>query len=112
MNLGKEQEAFSKNFEKLLNFIHSNGYSVRIGEVERSRDEQEIYIKTGKSKTYNSMHLNRLAADIFIFKGDEWLQSKQELAKFGEFWESLGSQNRWGGNFKTLVDCVHFERNA
>ena len=26
---------------------------------------------------------------MFIFKGDEWLRSKQELAKFGEFLESL-----------------------
>lgn len=78
----------------------------------KNRDEQEIYIRTGKSKTYNLVHLKRLATDIFIFKGDEWLRSKQELAKFGEFWEGLNSQNRWGGNFKTLVDCVHFERNA
>ena len=61
--------------------------------MERNRDEQEIYIKTGKSKTYNLVHLKRLAADIFIFRGDEWLQSKQELAKFGEFWESLRIKN-------------------
>ena len=66
MNLGKEQEAFSKDFEKLLNFIHSNGYSVRIGEVERSRDQQEIYIRTGKPKTYNLVHLKRLAAHIYF----------------------------------------------
>ena len=58
------------------------------------------------------MHLKRLAADIFIFKGDEWLRSKQELAKFGEFEKVLNSQNHRGGNFKTLVECVHFERNA
>lgn len=43
-----------------------------IGGVERSTDEQEIYIKTGKSKSYNLVHLKRLAAHIFIFKGDEW----------------------------------------
>ena len=61
--------------------------------MERSKDQQEIYIRTGKSKTYNSMHLKRLAADIFIFKGDEWLRSKQELAKFGEFEKGLKIKN-------------------
>ncbi len=53
----------------------------------KSTDEQEIYIKTG-TKIYNLVHPAR------PYKGDEWLRSKQELAKFGEFWEGLNSQNR------------------
>ena len=28
------------------------------------------------------------------------------------FGESLHPKNRWGGNFKSLVDCPHFERNV
>jgi hypothetical protein len=30
----------------------------------------------------------------------------------GAYWESLHPKNRWGGNFKSLVDCPHFERNV
>ncbi|MGP1527576.1 MAG: hypothetical protein ACTTIV_01825 [Campylobacter sp.] len=38
---------------------------LRISEAKRSRGEQEIYIRTSK-KTYNSMHLKRLADDIYF----------------------------------------------
>jgi hypothetical protein len=37
---------------------------------------------------------------------------KTILAPLGVYWESLYPKNRWGGNFKSLVDCPHFERNV
>ncbi|MGH1601746.1 M15 family metallopeptidase [Campylobacter majalis] len=110
MSLGKEQEAFMRDVAKLLNYLHQNGYEVRGGELERTQAQQEIYIKTGKSKTMNSNHLRRCAIDLFIFKNDKWLTQKQELQKIGDFWESLNEKNRWGGNFKNFLDVPHFER--
>nr|WP_223154740.1 hypothetical protein [Campylobacter concisus] len=30
----------------------------------------------------------------------------------GNYWESLNTLNRWGGNFKNFIDVPHFERNC
>ena len=112
MTLGQNQEKFTEDLAKLLNYLIDNGYAVRIGEVERTQSQQQIYIKEGKSKTANSMHLKRCAADLHIFKNGEWLQSKQQLQGIGDYWESLDVSNRWGGNFKSFIDTPHFERHC
>ena len=110
MTLGQNQEKFAEDLAKLLNYLIKNNYQIRIGEVERTQAQQQIYIKEGKSKTLNSMHLKRCAADLHIFKDNEWLQSKQELQEIGDYWESLDINNKWGGNFKMFIDNPHFER--
>ena len=112
MTLGENQEAFMRDVEKLLIYLHINGYSVRGGELERTQAQQEIYYNTGKSKTMQSNHLKRCAIDLHIFKNGAWLQSKQDLQEIGNYWESLNSLNRWGGNFTSFLDTPHFERNC
>jgi hypothetical protein len=115
MTLGEHQQAFSRDLVKLLLKGFDLGYEARIGEVERPLEMQEIYVKTGRSKTMNSMHLKKCAADIHWMK-DGKLCYPSEL---GEFWESLGPLNRWGGNFDrdwrkddNFKDGPHFERRA
>lgn len=112
MTLGQNQEKFTEDLAKLLNYLIKNNYQIRIGEVERTQAQQQIYIKEGKSKTLNSMHLKRCAADLHIFKDNERLQSKQELQEIGDYWESLDINNKWGGNFKMFIDTPHFERKC
>ena len=112
MTLGQNQEKFTEDLAKLLNYLIDNGYAVRMGEVERTQLQQDLYVKQGKSKTSNSMHLKRCAADLHIFKNGEWLQSKQQLQGIGDYWESLDLSNRWGGNFKSFIDTPHFERSC
>ena len=43
MTLGENQEKFMRDVEKLLSYLHRNGYSVRGGELERTQAQQEIY---------------------------------------------------------------------
>ena len=106
MTLGQNQEKFTQDLAKLLNHLIDNGYTIRLGEVERTQAQQDLYIKEGKSKTSNSMHLKRCAADLHIFKNGEWLQT------IGDYWESLDKSNKWGGNFKNFIDTPHFERQC
>jgi hypothetical protein len=106
LTLGQHQEAFSRDLVKLLAKAFELGYEARMGEVQRTVEQQKIYVQTGRSQTMNSMHLNKTAADIFFtLKGV--LVYPQEL---GDFWESLSKENRWGGNWKTFKDKPHFER--
>lgn len=108
MTLGQNQEQFSRHLVQLLTKAFVLGYEARIGEVERTIEQQKLYINAGRSKTMNSMHLKKCAADIHFTK-DGVLCYPQEL---GDFWESLDNANRWGGNWKTFKDKPHFERNV
>jgi len=48
----------------------------------------------------------------FVVTGGELARTPEQQAIYGAYWETLHPKNRWGGNFKSLVDCPHFERNV
>lgn len=109
MNLSKQQQLFTKDVATLINFIFSQGYSCTLGEVYRTKEQAEIYAKQGKG-IINSLHCQRLAIDLNLFdKDDNYLDKSEDYERFGCFWESLDSQNGWGGRFKR-ADGNHFER--
>lgn len=108
MRLGEHQEAFSKDLVKLITRAHELGYGVRMGEVFRPPEMQTIYVKTGRSKTMNSMHLKKCAADLHFTK-DGKLVYPSEL---GVYWESLSPFNKWGGHWRTFKDKPHFQRTC
>jgi hypothetical protein len=54
----------------------------------------------------NSLHCRRLAIDLQIFDQlGNWVQDEYPYRLLGEYWESLGSDHRWGGRFG---DTPHF----
>jgi len=112
MGLVKEQAAFLLDVCKLINHATERGYVITAGELYRTLEQQQIYLKTGRSKTLNSNHLKRLAIDLNFFVNGKLTWDKKVLAPIGEYWESLSPKNKWGGNFKSLVDVPHFERNV
>lgn len=112
MTLGQKQEIFTSNVAKLIIFAESKGLKCRARELQRTQAQQEIYIKEGKSKTYKSNHLNSCAIDIYFTKNGKLLESKSEMQFLGDYWESLHSKNKWGGNYKSFLDCPHFEMDS
>ena len=112
MSLSDEQAAFLLDACKLVQYATEQGFKVTGGEVFRTAEQQAIYVQTGRSKTLNSNHLKRLAIDLNFFKDGQIIWDKGILAPLGAYWETLHPKNRWGGNFKSLVDCPHFERNV
>jgi len=108
MTLGQHQEAFTRDLVKLLSRAFELGYEARLGEVERTVSQQEIYMRTGRSTTMNSMHLKKCAADIHFMK-DGILCYPEVL---GNYWQELSPLNSWGGNWKTFKDKPHFERRV
>lgn len=109
MSLVKEQSAFLLDVCKLIAHATESGWTVTGGELARTVEQQQIYVKTGRSKTMDSNHLKRLAVDLNFFRGGSLVYDKQELAPLGDFWESLNPKNRWGGRWR-FVDAPHFER--
>ena len=119
MSLGQEQEAFVKHVLLLINKAYELGFGVRIGEVERTAEQQKIYVQTGRSKTMDSMHLKRCAIDLILVVGGK-IATREQIKPLGDYWESLDPKNRWGGNWRGLVDsgksrfidAPHFERKV
>lgn len=112
MSLVAEQAQFLLDMGKLVAYATEQGWTVTGGELYRTVEQQQIHFKAGRSKTMNSIHLKRCAVDLNFFKGGQLVWDKTQLAPIGAYWESLHPKNRWGGNFKSLVDVPHFERNV
>ena len=107
-----EQADFLLDVGRLVQKATELGFVVTAGELYRTPEQQEIYLKTGRSSTMNSLHLKRLAVDFNIFRDGKLVGDKATLAPLGAYWESLHPLNSWGGNGKKLVDTPHFSRGV
>jgi hypothetical protein len=112
MSLIAAQAEFLLDVCKLVQFATEQGFVLTAGELYRTPEQQEIYMKTGRSQTMDSLHLKRLAVDFNIFKDGGLVWDKAVLAPLGAYWESLDPLNSWGGNGKKLVDTPHFSRGV
>jgi peptidoglycan L-alanyl-D-glutamate endopeptidase CwlK len=112
MSLVAEQAQFLMDVCKLVVFSTKQGFVVTGGELFRTPEQQEIYVKTGRSKTMNSYHLKRCAVDLNFFKEGKLIYDIKVLAPIGAYWESLNTKNSWGGNWKSFKDVPHFERRV
>lgn len=119
MTLGEHQEQFAKHFTELLIKAQAMGYAVRIGEVWRPVEMQKLYVQQGRSKTLQSEHLNKCAGDLVLLR-DGKICTREQIKPLGDWWEALDPRNRWGGNWRGLVDqgkssfvdAPHFERRT
>jgi len=122
--LSSKQKTFTFNVSLLIAYAYSNGFQLTFGEVYRTLEQQKIYFNSGRSKTMNSNHLNRLAVDFNIFYDGKMLFFDEKkysvdvetVRPLGEYWESLHPLNRWGAdwnkngiNDETFRDPYHFE---
>ena len=117
MTLGEEQEAFARSVVGLIDQAYDMGYAVRLGEVQRPIEMQQLYVNSGRSKTMNSMHIKKCAIDlVLLLKGQ--VCTRDQIKPLGDWWEEQDEKNRWGGNWRGLVDqkksnfvdAPHFER--
>jgi hypothetical protein len=99
MNLSERQAAFTLALGKLIIHADDLGLRVKIQEVNRTIEEQRQNMAAGVSKTMDSRHLDKLAADLYILlpSGEAVLDLPDAYRPLGQFWESLGG--RWGGRF-------------
>ena len=104
-----EQEVFSQNICKLIEYINSKGYKVTLGEAYRTHEQALIYAHEGLG-IKNSLHCERLAMDLNIISPEgKLLCTIEEFRPFGEYWESLNEYNVWGGKWKHRPDSDHFQ---
>lgn len=112
MSLVADQAGFLLDVGKLVVYATSLGFEVTAGEAFRTPEQQQIYVRTGRSKTLASNHLRRLAMDLNFIRGGKLIYDAKALEPIGDYWESLHPRNRWGGHFSSFKDLPHFERNV
>jgi len=102
----KRQQIFALNVSLLIQKIFLDKYFCTLGEVYRPNEMAKIYAKEGKG-ILDSQHCDKLAIDINLFSpGNVFLDKNDDHKRFGEYWETLHPQNRWGGRFS---DGNHYE---
>lgn len=103
------QQKFPILVAHLIAYIYSLGYKMTFGETWRPFETARIYAAAGKGIS-KSLHCDRLAIDINLFRGEEYLTDTELYKLAGEYWEALGTDEYktcWGGRFKRPDGC-HF----
>ena len=104
MRLGEAQELFGRLFGELLVYIHLKGYQVRLGDLWGRETDRNL--NGSRTHKVGSQHFKRLAVDINLFKDGVFMSKTEHHKIFGEFWESLHPNCRWGGRY---MDGNHYE---
>lgn len=99
MSLREKQSLFVVLVGKLIAKATEDGYELTFGEAYRSPEEAARLAKSGKG-IVASLHTQRLAVDLNLFRDGVWLTSTEAWRPLGEWWEKQHELCRWGGRFK------------
>lgn len=105
------QFTFARLLPRLLDEAYRLGYTVTLGEAHRTPEQAHLNASKG-SGIENSLHCQRLAIDLQLFRDGVYLADTAQYAPLGQFWEQLGTQEKvplcWGGRFHDRPDGNHF----
>lgn len=99
VTLREKQSLFVKLVAQLIQKATEMGYELTFGEAYRTPEQAILNAKAGKG-IKNSVHCDRLAIDLNLFKDGRFLGSTEDHRKLGEWWEKLNPDCRWGGRFE------------
>ena len=97
MTLGDKQRLFTKMVGDLIRWAYDHGYELTFGEAYRTPEQAALNAAKGTGIA-KSLHTERLAIDLNLFKDGKFLTSTEDHRPLGEWWESKGGA--WGGRFK------------
>ena len=102
MTLGQKQRVFARLVARLIEHAYTLGYELTLGEAYRTPAQAAANAAAGTGIS-NSLHTQRLAIDLNLFKDGIYLTDSAGHLPLGEFWESLSAPDYtccWGGRFK------------
>lgn len=98
MTLRQKQSLFAELAAKLILHAVGSGYEVTFGDAYRSPEEAARLAKAGKGIA-TSLHTQRLAIDLNLFRDGHYLSSSEAHRPLGEWWKRQHALCRWGGDF-------------
>lgn len=106
LTLGQKQRVFARKVAELILQAYRMGYEVTLAEAYRSPETAKAMAKAGKG-IENSLHADRLAIDLNLFKDGVWLTDTADHKPLGAWWEAQHAMCRWGGRF-SMGDGNHY----
>lgn len=110
MTLREKQSAFVQLVAQLIFEAQMRGYQMTFGEAYRTPEQAALNAKAGTGIAH-SLHTQRLAIDLNLFKDGVFLDTSEAHRPLGEWWEAQSTPAlvcRWGGHF-TKRDGNHYE---
>lgn len=98
MTLREKQSLFVQLVAELLQYAEAQGYELTFGEAWRS-PEEAARLAAKKIGIVRSLHCDRLAVDLNLFKGGIYLSTNDDHRPLGDWWEQLHTLCAWGGRF-------------
>ena len=99
-SLREKQERFSLEVSRLVVRLAEMGVRARYREVLRTPEQAQRNADKGLGIS-NSLHIDGLAADIYLsVRGQPLAETRAAYAVMGELWKSMGVDHRWGGDFR------------
>jgi len=99
MTLREKQSLFVRLIGLLIAEAYERGYELTFGEAWRTPEQARANAAAGKGIA-NSLHIDRLAVDMNLFKDGQFLSDSASHQPLGEWWEKLHPLCRWGGRFR------------
>jgi hypothetical protein len=107
------QEEFAQSIARLIQKASQLGYGVTFGEAWRTPEQAALNAKKldavgNPVGTSNSLHMDRLAIDLNLFKDGRYITDDEGHSMLGIWWKALGPAYRWGGDFRPRQDPNHY----
>jgi len=106
MTLRQQQSLFVMLVGNLIEHVYSAGFEATFGEAWRTPEQAEWYAERNMGIRH-SLHTERLAIDLNLFRDGQLVATVEGYRPIGEYWESLHELARWGGRF-SRPDADHF----
>jgi hypothetical protein len=98
VTLGQKQRLFARMVPLLILKAYEMGYEVTFGEAWRPPAQAARNAAAGTGIA-NSLHIDRLAIDLNLFRDGKYLTSTEAHRPLGEWWEQQHELACWGGRF-------------
>lgn len=97
LDLLKKQQIFATLAAGLIMQANKLGFDVTLGDAYRDPRVHGAWgVTVGYSKA-RSVHKCRLAIDLALFRGGEYLRESADYQPLGQWWEAQGGT--WGGRW-------------
>lgn len=103
--LRQKQSRFARAVANLIIAAEKKGYEVTLGDAYRNPEYAEEVKKKSGGLGAKSLHCQRLAIDLMLFRDGKYLRTTDDYKELGLWWESQGAEYSWGGRFS---DGNHF----
>jgi hypothetical protein len=107
MTLRQQQTLFTLCVAKLIIRAYEMGFELTLGEAWRPPEMAKLNAQSGKGIA-NSLHGDRLAIDLNLFKDGAFLSRSEDHKPLADYWKTLHPLCCWGGDFKPNADGNHY----